>query len=260
VDRPRTESYATLHSAAGHESTTDEDGKKDNLGASTTDSNNCDICFEHDVVRHDGDDTNDGEQNGRAIDSLLVRCTQCSISVHPTCYGHPLVKMRKEQEDQERRQQQSRSSSSVRDPLSTWVCDRCLWKAEQEPCVLCPILEGPMKRTTDWRWVHLVCALWIPEVFFRVPLGRQAVDVLHTKTTRFALECVFCHKTEGACLPCSHPSCELVFHVTCGLQNDIYIEYKQNTRGADVVMAFCEEHGKRWAHSQGRRLKTLVHT
>jgi hypothetical protein len=24
-----------------------------------------------------------------------------------------------------------------------------------------------MKRTTDWRWAHLSCSLWIPETFFR---------------------------------------------------------------------------------------------
>lgn len=30
----------------------------------------------------------------------------------------------------------------------------------------------------DWRWAHLVCAQWIPEVFFRLPEGREPIDVL----------------------------------------------------------------------------------
>jgi len=35
-----------------------------------------------------------------------------------------------------------------------------------------------MKRTTDYRWAHIACAVWIPEVFFRSGIGREPIDFL----------------------------------------------------------------------------------
>lgn len=46
-----------------------------------------------------------------------------------------------------------------------------------------------MKRTTDYQWAHINCALWIPEgvsdgrnsfsVFFQDPDGRDYIDYFH---------------------------------------------------------------------------------
>ena len=37
------------------------------------------------------------------------------------------------------------------------------------PCELCPVLGGVYKETDVGRWVHLVCALYIPGVAFGDP-------------------------------------------------------------------------------------------
>ncbi|KAJ6956317.1 histone-lysine N-methyltransferase ATX2-like [Populus alba x Populus x berolinensis] len=46
-----------------------------------------------------------------------------------------------------------------------WLCNLCRPGAPNSPppCCLCPVIGGAMKPTTDGRWAHLACAIWIPE-------------------------------------------------------------------------------------------------
>ncbi|KAG6419853.1 hypothetical protein SASPL_116365 [Salvia splendens] len=45
-----------------------------------------------------------------------------------------------------------------------WLCNLCRPGAPESPlCCLCPVVGGAMKPTTDDRWAHLACAIWIPE-------------------------------------------------------------------------------------------------
>ncbi|GJX57202.1 hypothetical protein Tco_0287099 [Tanacetum coccineum] len=45
-----------------------------------------------------------------------------------------------------------------------WLCNLCHLGAPEvsPPCCLCPVTGGAMKPTTDGRWAHLACAMWIP--------------------------------------------------------------------------------------------------
>ncbi|GKF87925.1 histone-lysine N-methyltransferase ATX2-like protein, partial [Tanacetum coccineum] len=45
-----------------------------------------------------------------------------------------------------------------------WLCNLCRPGAPEvsPPCCLCPVTGGAMKPTTDGRWAHLACAMWIP--------------------------------------------------------------------------------------------------
>jgi PHD-zinc-finger like domain/PHD-finger len=70
----------------------------------------------------------------------LVLCDGCNMAVHQHCYGiHEL-------------------------PVSTWLCTRCVHRKPGAVCVLCGDRYGGMKPTTDGQWVHVLCALWFPEV------------------------------------------------------------------------------------------------
>ncbi|CAK9872811.1 unnamed protein product [Sphagnum jensenii] len=77
------------------------------------------------------------------VDNLLLQCDKCHIIVHMNCYG-------------------------VLEPPDgkLWLCSLCGGDApKQQPLsCLCPITSGAMKRTTDGRWAHLTCALWMPEL------------------------------------------------------------------------------------------------
>jgi len=84
-----------------------------------------------------------------------------------------------------------------------------------QSCALCPVRYGAMKRTTDFQWAHLVCAQWIPEVFFRLPEGREPIDILMTPLRRHTQTCIYCDQSCGVCVECSDSTCHKWFHITC---------------------------------------------
>jgi NuA3 HAT complex component NTO1 len=49
---------------------------------------------------------------------------------------------------------------------------------------------------------------------------------------------------------CGEKDCGRNFHITCGLEHDIYLEYKSRSKGADIIVAMCSEHSKRWFAKQ----------
>lgn len=49
-------------------------------------------------------------------------------------------------------------------PEGSWLCRTCALGV-QPKCLLCPKKGGAMKPTrSGTKWVHVSCALWIPEV------------------------------------------------------------------------------------------------
>jgi PHD-zinc-finger like domain/PHD-finger len=74
----------------------------------------------------------------------LLCCSHCGLIVHNTCYG-----------------------TSIPSLGTVWRCEVCSagTNALQPPvCALCPVSGGTMRFTKCGRWVHTVCALWIPGV------------------------------------------------------------------------------------------------
>lgn len=49
-------------------------------------------------------------------------------------------------------------------PIGSWLCRTCALGV-QPKCLLCPKRGGALKPTrSGTKWVHVSCALWIPEV------------------------------------------------------------------------------------------------
>lgn len=133
--------------------------------------------------------------------SELLICSSCSVCVHKHCYGVtvPVIK-------------------------ETWKCDRCAVQPVSVECCLCSLRGGALKQTTHGRWVHLLCALLVPEVHLVDPRTRSPVDVLRVTPQRARLRCTYCHKLRdrlgcplesGACIQCTSGKCTTAFHVTC---------------------------------------------
>ena len=78
-----------------------------------------------------------------------------------------------------------------------------------------------MKRTTDFQWAHINCALWIPEVFFHDADGRDFIDYYRIPIERWHKECSYCKSTDGCCMRCSSNKCETTFHVSCGVEHNV---------------------------------------
>ncbi|GKV47899.1 hypothetical protein SLEP1_g54749 [Rubroshorea leprosula] len=166
----------------------------------------------------------------------IVFCDGCDLMVHATCYGNPLVRTI---------------------PEGEWFCAQCLAsksspvekKKRTFSCCLCPNSSGAMKPTNDAQWAHVLCAVYVPEVFFRDPEGREGIDCSKVPKRRWADKCYICKNRSGCVIECSEPKCPLWFHVTCGLNNDLSFEYREGKKGA-VVAGFCQSHTELWKKQQ----------
>ncbi|KAJ1282255.1 hypothetical protein BS78_03G037900 [Paspalum vaginatum] len=172
-----------------------------------------------------------GSTDGDPSDPIVF-CDGCDLMVHASCYGNPLAQAI---------------------PDGDWFCSLCSAKkskpAARPICCLCPARGGAMKRTTEGQLAHISCALLVPEVFFRDPDGRDGIDCSRVPAHRFAKECYICKSSNGCALECSQPKCALGFHVSCGLDGGLCIEYREEKGGA-IVAGFCREHSELWEKQQ----------
>lgn len=193
-------------------------------------------------------------------DNPLVYCECCGLGVHAQCYGYPLT---------------------INIPENEWICVSCMANISQtvnldadQPvsptpsqsssqsdqsinpsnnqvqCSLCPGgTVSMLKRCMDGTWCHLSCAIWIPEVFFRLPDGNDAVDTSRIPRRRFHRICEYCNSSSGACMDCSSEGCGRWFHITCGFQREISLEYRATSKRGetDLVLAFCDRHTKKYS-------------
>ncbi|KAL5061683.1 hypothetical protein RYX36_023420 [Vicia faba] len=162
----------------------------------------------------------------------IVFCDGCNLMVHASCYGNPLAKQI---------------------PDGDWFCERCRFTATDPiiRCCLCPTKEGAMKQTIDGKWAHVVCALLVPEVYFVDPEGREKIDCSKVPKKRWLEKCYVCGMCDGCALVCSEQKCGLGFHITCGIKEDVCIEYKEGKKGATVVAGFCKIHSQIWEKNKG---------
>ncbi|XP_042638279.1 lysine-specific demethylase 4B [Orycteropus afer afer] len=137
--------------------------------------------------------------------SLLISCAKCCLQVHASCYG-------------------------IRPELVNegWTCSRCTAHAWTAECCLCNLRGGALQMTTDRRWIHIICAIAVPEARFLNVMERHPVDISAIPEQRWKLKCVYCRKrmkrVSGACIQCSYEHCSTSFHVTCAHAAGVLME------------------------------------
>ncbi|KAL8200017.1 hypothetical protein R6Q57_011356 [Mikania cordata] len=127
--------------------------------------------------------------------NLFLQCDKCRMMVHARCYGEL-------------------------EPVDgvLWLCNLCRPGAPEfsPPCCLCPVTGGAMKPTTDGRWAHLACAMWIPETCLSDIKKMEPVDGLNrVSKDRWKLLCSICGVPYGACIQCSNSTCYVAYHPLC---------------------------------------------
>ncbi|XP_073180771.1 lysine-specific demethylase 4B isoform X2 [Lepidochelys kempii] len=97
--------------------------------------------------------------------SLLISCAKCCLQVHASCYG-------------------------IRPDLVNegWSCSRCSANAWAADCCLCNLRGGALQMTTDGRWIHIICAIAVPEARFLNVIERHPVDISAIPEQRWKLE------------------------------------------------------------------------
>ncbi|KAI5102715.1 protein Jade-1 isoform X1 [Silurus meridionalis] len=173
----------------------------------------CDVC-----QSPDGEDGNE-----------MVFCDKCNICVHQACYG--ILKV----------------------PEGSWLCRTCALGISPK-CQLCPKKGGAMKPTRSGsKWVHVSCALWIPEVSIGNPEKMEPItSVSQIPNNRWALICCLCKEKTGACIQCSAKSCRVAFHVTCGLQHGLKMNTILTDEDEVKFKSYCPTHsGLDWHEQSG---------
>ncbi|KAJ8755248.1 hypothetical protein K2173_019046 [Erythroxylum novogranatense] len=142
--------------------------------------------------------------------NLLLQCEKCRMMVHARCYGE---------------------LEHVDGVL--WLCSLCCPRAPESPppCCLCPVTGGAMKPTTDGRWAHLACAIWIPETCLSDVKRMEPIDGLNRiHKDRWKLLCSICGVAYGACIQCSNNNCRVAYHPLCARAAGLCVELEDEDR------------------------------
>lgn len=167
-------------------------------------------------------------------DNVFMQCDSCRIMVHTRCYGEL-------------------------EPLdgNLWFCKLCRPGAPESlpPCCLCPIIGGAMKPTTDGRWAHLACAVWIPETCLADVKKMEPIDgICRISKDRWKLVCSICGVAYGACIQCSNSTCRVAYHPLCArvaglcaeLEDEEAINLMSSVDDNDGqcirLLSFCKKH------------------
>ncbi|EGE83325.1 PHD finger and BAH domain-containing protein, variant [Blastomyces dermatitidis ATCC 18188] len=77
----------------------------------------------------------------------------------------------------------------------------------------------PLKRTAGNNWVHVTCAVWVPEIKFGNAKELEPAEGFGLiPAERFQDNCKICKTRHGACVSCHNTTCNARFHVGCARQ------------------------------------------
>ncbi|KAI0640714.1 hypothetical protein C8Q79DRAFT_921056 [Trametes meyenii] len=153
--------------------------------------------------------------------NAIVFCDGCNLAVHQDCYGVPYI------------------------PEGQWLCRKCTVSPENPvSCILCPNEGGAFKQTVSGDWVHLLCAIWVPETAVANEVFMEPITgVEKISKQRWRLRCSVCDVREGACIQCSKASCFIAFHATCARKEKLLMPMKASQGSeAPTLACYCEKH------------------
>ncbi|CCE61827.1 hypothetical protein TPHA_0B01550 [Tetrapisispora phaffii CBS 4417] len=176
--------------------------------------------------------------------NAIVFCDGCNLAVHQECYGIIFI------------------------PEGQWLCRLCLVSKDRKvDCLFCPSTTGAFKQTDTGSWAHVVCALWLPELYFANLNYMEPIEGMkNINKSRWRLNCYICDQKIGACIQCSNKNCFTAYHVTCAKRSNLYMSFNnipvssvaQNQTVNDLTIeSFCDKHSPRfWPDCKEGLIKT----
>uniref|UniRef100_G3N476 PHD finger protein 14 n=1 Tax=Gasterosteus aculeatus aculeatus TaxID=481459 RepID=G3N476_GASAC len=183
-----------------------------------------------------GDNSEDADE--------IIQCDNCGVTVHEGCYGVD-------------GESDSIMSSASENSTEPWFCDACK-NGVTPSCELCPNQDGIFKETDAGRWVHVVCALYVPGVAFGDIDKLRPVTLTEMNYSKYgAKECSFCEDARfartGVCISCDAGMCRSYFHVTCAQREGLLSEAAAEEEIADPFFAYCKQHADRFDRKWKRK-------
>uniref|UniRef100_A0A672G720 PHD finger protein 14 n=1 Tax=Salarias fasciatus TaxID=181472 RepID=A0A672G720_SALFA len=183
-----------------------------------------------------GDNSEDADE--------IIQCDNCGVTVHEGCYGVD-------------GESDSIMSSASENSTEPWFCDACK-NGVMPSCELCPNQDGIFKETDAGRWVHVVCALYVPGVAFGDIDKLRPVTLTEMNYSKYgAKECSFCEDARfartGVCISCDAGMCRSYFHVTCAQREGLLSEAAAEEDIADPFFAYCKQHADRFDRKWKRK-------
>lgn len=189
----------------------------------------------------------------------VLKCKKCQFTVHAGTCG-AVVKP---------------------EAVDSWICDICqnedaLEASLNHSCLLCPPDKqefAPHPNSGIWRackptegqgWVHVLCAVFMPELTFTDATTLRAVEGISILPSyRWTKKCRLCQSTDGAIIRCNE--CNREFHTSCAWENDHRLGFeiqpvKSSRRDQTTIVTFngetgamspvlyCKEHDKKRHH------------
>ncbi|XP_043284998.1 PHD finger protein 14 isoform X2 [Venturia canescens] len=175
----------------------------------------------------------------------IVECDGCGVTVHEGCYGVSDV--------------ESFSSTDSLCQSAPWFCEACSAGIEDPSCELCPNKGGIFKETDVGKWVHLVCALYVPGVAFGEVDRLASVTLFEMAYSKWgSKQCSLCEDSRyartGVCIECDAGMCHTYFHVTCAQREGLLSEaHSEEVDQADPFYAHCKLHSDKTLVRRRRR-------
>lgn len=188
----------------------------------------------------------------------ILSCVICDTSVHQECYGVQMI------------------------PNGEWLCSWCSYQSQFQsmdenlvrpgnslvspkqsnggldndirPCILCTRIGGALKPVAssssdidsngNIQFAHLFCCQWVPETYIESAETMEPIRNVEGITgERWKLLCSLCKEEHGACIQCSHGSCQTAFHPLCAREMKLWMGISSKQGSGDIdLWAFCPKH------------------
>lgn len=136
-------------------------------------------------------------------------CDSCQMAVHINCYGITDEELKKEK----------------------WFCLPCskgIFPKNSDgtvnmdrKCVACGHVGGAFSETTNHKWIHTSCAMYLPGMTFT----KGGVETPKIPPATPSEKCCLCHSNVGITKRCNFYGCKNYMHIHCVVRRLLFLFY-----------------------------------